>query len=82
MTQGKVGGQKTFGAGKAMQRQNQVILLSQVNTLLFDQMQAMGEPDATHSIVEMSELVDWCLIVLHRCLCVYHGHFVPFGHIT
>ncbi len=45
-------------------------------------MQVTGKPDATCSLVEMSELVDWCLVVLCCCLCVHHGHLVPCGHIA
>jgi hypothetical protein len=43
---------------------DQVLVKSHVNTLLFNPMQATGKPDATRSLVEISELVDWCLVVL------------------
>ena len=43
-------------------------------------MRATGEPGATRSLIEGSELVDWCLVV--RCVrfCVYRGQLVPREH--
>ena len=45
-------------------------------------MQATGEPGATHSLIEISELVDWCLIVRRVRFCVRNGLLVSREHIT
>ena len=45
-------------------------------------MQVTGEPGATHSLIEGSEIVDWCLIVWRVRFCVRNGQLVSHEHIA
>jgi hypothetical protein len=45
-------------------------------------MRATGEPGATRSLIERSELVDWCLFVCRVRFCVHHRQLVSCEHIA